>query len=189
MNGRSKSRFRAIGALAALTMVSLAACERPSAKQSVDTILKESGKSRSDVFPLAGRITIDSQPPQAGGLRQPRVTLVLFPESKLDAPLDGLPKATCEPNGEFSFSTYDRGDGVAPGKYVLAIVELKFDKRKGYSGKDLLKNLYNDPDQNLKNPELVIDHHAPGKKDYAIDLKLAGREAASPGPHSVLTMH
>ncbi len=62
---------------------------------------------------------------------------------------------------------------------------MKFDKKRGYFGKDLLKNLYNDPTQNEKSPELVIDHQPPGKKDYLIDLKIVGRDAATPGPHAV----
>ncbi len=110
---------------------------------------------------------------------------MLFDQSKLDANPDVVPKATVDAKGEFSFSTYDPGDGVAPGKYVMVLLEKKFDKKKGYFGPDLLKNLYNDPDANAKVADLKIDHEPPGKKDYAIDLKLAGRDAGTPGPKAV----
>lgn len=189
MSGRSNSVFRVAGILAAVMFLAVAGCGRPTATQSVDQLLKESGQSRADVFPLAGKITIDGETPPGGGFKQQRMTLVLFEQGKLDARLEHLPKAYCDATGAFAFSTYGTGDGVPPGKYVLAIVEMKFEKRKGASGADVLKNLYNDPDQNLKDPDLVIDHQAPGKKDYYINLKLAGREAGSKGPHSVLKIN
>jgi hypothetical protein len=185
MMGENDSVFRTFTLLAAAAAVAIAGCGRESANQSVDKVLRESGKSRADVYALAGKVTIDGQPADGGGFGQQRILVLLFEQGKFDAPSADVPKAFCDATGDFAFSTYDQGDGVAPGKYVLALVKLKYDKRKGYFGKDGLKNLYNDAEQNSKISELVIDHQAPGKKDYAIDLKLAGRDAATPGPKAV----
>jgi hypothetical protein len=185
---RNDSLFRTFAVFAAAAAIGIAGCGRQGAKQSVDEVLRESGKSRADVYPLGGKITIDSQTPEAGGFGQKRIIVMLFDQAKLDAPASGVPKAFCDSKGDFAFSTYDQGDGVAPGKYVLALVELKFDKRKGYYGADGLKNLYNDPVANAQISELTIDHRPPGKKDYAFDLKLAGREAGTPGPKAVTSI-
>jgi hypothetical protein len=174
--------------LAAGAVLGLAGCgPSSSSKHSVDEVLKSSGKSRGDVFPLAGRITVDGQVPEAGGFGKPRLIVLLFDQANLDASPGSVPKAICDAKGEFAFSTYEQGDGVAPGKYVLALVMLRYEKKKGYIGGDGLKNFYNDPSLNLKVPELLIDHHAPGNKDLAIDLKLAGRDSAGPGPKAVTT--
>lgn len=189
MTARTNAILRALRFLTAVAIVGTVGCGRESARQSVDTVLKSSGKTRTDVFPLSGRITIDGEVPQIGGFGQPRIVVMLFDKEKPDTQSKSVPKAFCDSKGDFAFSTYDQGDGVAPGKYVLALVELKFDKRKGYSGADRLKNLYNDPLANAKDPDLVIDHQPPGKKDYVVDLKLAGREAGKPGPNSVTTIH
>ena len=63
-------------------------------------------------------------------------------------------------------------------------------KRKGqgtFIGPDDFHNLYNDPDANAKNfPQFVIDHLAPGKKDYEFNLEVAGKPPVeSPGPHAM----
>jgi hypothetical protein len=187
---RQDSVFRAFAALAALAVVGTAGCGRQTADQAVNEALKNAGQSRVSVFPLAGKVTIDGHAPEIGAAGPaatsgPRIFLFLYDPAKLDAPVSGLPKATCKPNGEFAFNTYGKGDGVPPGKYVVAIVELKLDKRKGHVGPDGLKNLYNDPEKNAQILEFTIDHQPPGKTDYAFDLKIEGREAATPGPKAV----
>jgi hypothetical protein len=182
---RNVAVFRIFAMLAAGAIAGVGGCGPSNAQHSVDGVLRESGKSRENVFPLAGRITIDDQAPEAGGFGKPQLIVLLFDQSKPTAPPGSVPKAICDAKGEFAFNTYDPGDGVAPGKYVLAVVELQYQKKKGYTGGDRLKNLYNDPSQNLKVPDLTIDHQPPGKKDYLIDLKVVGRDAATPGPHAV----
>jgi hypothetical protein len=180
-NGSVSAGFAILGAVAAV-----AGCGGKTT-QSVDTVLRESGQSREAVFPLAGTITIDGQAPETG-FGKPQLIVLLFDQAKPEVPADSVPKAFCDAKGEFAFSTYGERDGVAAGKYVLALLKLKFNKKKGYFGNDLLKNLYNDPSQNLTVPELTIDHQSPGKKDYAIDLKIAGRDAVTPGPKAVTKM-
>jgi hypothetical protein len=99
------------------------------------------------------------------------------------------PKAICQPNGDFAFNTYVQGDGVRAGKYVLTIAELRHAPRMGYVGPDALKNLFNDPDANAKVDEFVIDHQPPGRTDYVFDLRVEGREPATPGPNAITKLH
>jgi hypothetical protein len=164
-----------------------AGCSRQSADDSVNKVLKETGQQRADVFPLAGKVTIDGHAPNTRPGGGQKVIVILTDPAKPEAPVSGRPKAICQPNGDFSFNMYGTGDGVVAGKYVVAIVELKFDKRKGYIGPDGLKNLYNDPDKNATMDGFVIEHKAPGKTDYVFNLEVAGHDAETPGPHSVTT--
>jgi hypothetical protein len=177
------------GILAALTIVSAAGCGPKSAEQAVDRALKNAGQTRADIFPLAGKVTIDGHAPDTrpGGTKH--VIIILTDPAKLDGPMSSRSKAICQPDGTFTFSTYGTGDGAAPGKYVVTIVELSQERRRGWMGPDGLKNLYNDPEKNANTEEFVIDHKAPGKTNYVFDLKVEGREAAQPGPHSVTAYH
>ncbi len=126
---------------AALALAGVAGCGGGATKRSADDLLRESGQSRANVAPLAGTITVDGQTPDVAGFGKPRLVVLLFDKSKLDVSPESVPKVLCDPKGQFVFSTYDQGDGVAPGHYVLAFVEMKFDKKRGYFGKDLLKDL------------------------------------------------
>ncbi len=104
---------------------------------------------------------------------------------KLDVPPAKRRYVETTPSGDFSFSTYEPQDGIKPGKYVLTFAILKERGKFGMVGPDKLNNLYNDPDKNADIAEFKIDHKAPGKSDYSFNLELAGREAATPGPHSI----
>jgi hypothetical protein len=157
----------------------------------VDDLLKASGQSKKEVVPLSGTLTIDGHAPDADGKAdfKHRIVLVAHSADNLDAPLSGLAKATCKPNGEFAFSMYGGDkDGLPSGKYVLTIAKLLFERKKGYVGPDRLKNLYNDPEKNAKIPEFVIDLQPPGKTDYVIDLQVEGRDPVTPGPKAVTTL-
>jgi hypothetical protein len=188
MKLRQHSVLRTYGLLAALTTLSTSGCRPQSSEQSVDQALKGAGQSRTAIAPLAGKITIDGQPPQTrpGG---PRLIIILTNPAKLDAPIGSLPRAFCDSDGNFAFNTYGTGDGVAPGKYVVTIVELKQERRQGWAGPDGLKNLYNDPEKNANAPEFVIDHQPPGKTNYVFALQIEGREPGARGPHSITSFH
>jgi hypothetical protein len=183
---RHDSIFPAAKVLFAFAVFGTVGCARQSTDETVNKLLKDSGQSRTDVFPLAGNVLVDGHGPETrpGGKR---VIVILSDAAKLDAPIAGRPRAICQPNGDFAFNMYGTGDGVPAGKYVVAIVELKFDKRKGYVGIDGLKNLYNDPEKNASKNEFVIDHKSPGKTNYAFNLEVAGHEQASAGPHAITT--
>jgi hypothetical protein len=148
------------------------------AEQALQAQLKQANIERHAVFPLAGRVTIDGKPP---GSDTNVMVVMLNDVTKPDVPIKGRPYATCEPNGDFTFSTYLGGDGVEPGEYIATFAMLA-DSKGGPVGPDQLKNLYNDPEKNKDISEFHLDHKQPGRKDYAFDLKLAGKDAVeSPG--------
>lgn len=51
-----------------------------------------------------------------------------------------------------------------------------------YGQPDGLKNLYNDPEKNLSDPNLIVTVESPGRTDYEFNLQVAGKDAvAAPG--------
>lgn len=57
------------------------------------------------------------------------------------------PTAVTDVEGNFALSTYEEGDGVAAGEYVVTFEWKKFDRLKnGYSGPDQLGGKYSDPE-------------------------------------------
>jgi hypothetical protein len=159
------------------------------------------------VAKLAGRVTIDGQPPK----KDCRLFLILTDPQHLDENAHGmLPKyfAACDADGNFGFNTYSKHDGVFPGKYVLTFVELHVHKPSassggrnvkslpasksvtvGYGQPDELKNLYSDPDSNFKDQRFNLYLKPPGKDDYRFDLVVAGKQPiAKPAPHAVQKM-
>jgi hypothetical protein len=186
LQGRD-SVLRSYALLAAMVIASAAGCTRQSGP-AVDDLLKASGQSKMDVCPLAGRLTIDGHGPDADGKAdlKHRIIIVAHSADNLDAPVSGLGKVICKPNGEFAFSMYGgEKDGLPTGKYVLTVAKLLFDRKRGYVGPDRLKNLYNDPEKNSRIPEFVVDLQPPGKTDYVIELQVDGRDPVTPGPKAV----
>jgi len=97
----------------------------------------------------------------------------------------------CDPEGKFSFRTYLAGDGVVAGKYVVTFVALHPPASRRVTGvtlfspPDELKNLYNDPDQNVKDEKFNLDLQSPGKDDYEFDLAVAGMQPVETlGPYA-----
>jgi hypothetical protein len=138
--------------------------------------------SRKEVAKFSGRVTVDGMAPAQG------VTLFVVLNDP-EHPTPGVKQfAACDAEGNFEFKTYESGDGVAIGKYVVEFVGLKAHKNRGrsrvtpYVAPDALKNLYNDPEKNKDNPAFIIDVKAPGRTDYEFDLKVADKEAVvNPG--------
>jgi hypothetical protein len=161
---------------------------------------------------FAGRVTIDGQPPKPGC----KVFLILNDPNHLDENAHGiLPKwyEACDADGNFAFSVYDKGDGAPAGKHVVTFLELHEPPAKSTSSKksstgkaggalkggggtgnqrymqpDELKNLYSDPDINVKDQRFNLDLQPPGKDDYHFDLAVAGKTAAKRAPHAVSTL-
>jgi len=169
--------------LASLLIGSIVGCStNQTADQALKKALESSGQQREVVYPLAGKVTVDGLPPKV----EPgeKIVIMLNDPAKLDVRPGARPHVVVGPNGEFAFHTYMQDDGVKPGTYVFTFARLKVDKKKGFAGPDGFQNLYNDPERNEKeNPDFKIVHQGPGKTDYEIELKIAGREgvAASPG--------
>jgi hypothetical protein len=171
--------------LLVLSCLVIAGCDKASLtpNQAVEKGLKDAGISKDTVYPLGGTVTIDSQPP---ALQQGQRLVVMLndPQKPNESSASKL-MAEATSNGEFSFGTYQKADGVKPGKYTLTFAVLRRKGKRGLAGPDALKNLFNDPDKNANISEFIIDHQAPGKSNYAFNLEFAGKDAAQPGPHSL----
>jgi hypothetical protein len=160
----------------------------PSAQARIDGEMQRMGKTRDKVFPLAGRVLLDGQPANFKKASQKLIVMLNDPAHP-EAPLGARPFVECGPDGRFTFNSYLEADGVPSGHYVVTFAQLIYRKKRGHCGPDGLKNLYNDPDENVKVAEFNIDHHAPGKTDYVFDLQVAGREPiSSPGPKALVAI-
>ena len=174
-------RFWAIIVIPALVFIGCST--RQSADQALESALKTSGQQKSAVYPLAGRVLIDGEAPHLANGE--RIVVMLNDSTQPDVALPQRKRVVCGSQGEFAFQTYTPNDGVPPGKYVITLAQLKFNKKRGFRGPDGLKNLYNDPDKNAQDHEFTIDHQAPGKSDYVFNLQIAGKEAGTAGPHAL----
>jgi hypothetical protein len=169
--------------LAFLIMACVAGCShRSTADEALDASLAQQGRSRGDVFPLAGKVTIDGKPLQLTR-RQKIIVMLHNAASKTERPLD--PRfVECNADGTFAFRTYGERDGVPAGNYVLTFTQLVDRGKRGYLGPDGLKNLYNDPDKS----EFSISHAKGGRTDYVFDLKIEGRDGVIAGPRAVQSL-
>jgi hypothetical protein len=149
-----------------------------STQQRIQLALEQSGAAPTPLHPLAGTVTIDAQPPTFDDPRK-HLVLVLYDPKEPEFEQHCLARE----DGTFRFTE----DGIAPGHYILLFAVLKRKGQGNFVGPDQLGNLYNDPDMNAKSfPQFVIDHQAPGKKDYEFNLEVAGKPpVASAGLHAV----
>ena len=164
-----------------LVFAAAAGCSsHQSPEQRIKIALEQAGMTGTPLYPIAGNATIDGLPPSFDDPKK-RLVITLYDPQKPDKKhLHTLVR----PDGSFRFTE----DGIGPGHFVLAFAVLRRKGPQNFVGPDGLNNLYNDPDVNEKTrPEFVIDHQAPGKKDYQFNLEFAGKEPnTSPGPHAVI---
>jgi hypothetical protein len=171
---------------APLLLLATAGCGGPSsANQRIEDENARVGRKRDAVYPLAGQVLIDGLPAKTAKGGQ-KIIVMLNDVSQPDAPLGARHFVECNREGRFAFNSYLDDDGVPPGHYIVTIAELTHRKKRGYSGPDLLKNLYNDPEKNANVEQFKIDHKPPGKRDYTFDLRVDGEEpVTTPGPKSL----
>jgi hypothetical protein len=171
--------------LAALMAIAAPGCSgQQSPEQRLQKALQEAGEQKEKIFPLAGRVSVDGMPP-AYDPRYP-VIVMLIDREKSNEPTTTRRFIECDPEGRFSFSSYDRDDGVKPGRYLVAIAKLERTAVRAYVGPDQFHNRYNDPDKNAQDGTFRIDHNAPGKRDYDFHLTIAGNDPVEkPGPHAI----
>jgi hypothetical protein len=184
MSSSRRPAFQAIGFLSSFLLLAIGGCGPQSPEQAMDKSMKEANAPKAPVYPLAGRVTIDGAPAKFDNSAV-KLVIMLNDPKKADKPLIQRPYEVADPEGNFAFHTYTKGDGVPPGDYVLTFAVLTNSRKSGLHGPDKLKNRYNDPDKNAENPEFKIDVKSPGKSDYHFDLKLAGEEEAKPGPKAL----
>ena len=165
------------GVAATLIFILSFGCEgRQSTTERVEKAYKSAGMHPRAVYSLGGKITIDGQPPVAKSGRS-RFVAIAYDAAKPDANANSNARAFVQPDGSFELPA------LPPGKYVMLFAQLDHDSRLGFFGRDGLENLYNDPEANAKKPDFVIDHQAPGKKDYTFNLSVAGETPpAAAGP-------
>jgi len=174
--------WRSSAALLLPCLVAVGCSGAISADKALDQALQSAGNQRAAVARFAGNVTVDGKPP--GGETQPGVMVVILYDPK-NPPTAAKPPmhAVCDPDGNFEFNTYDKGDGVPVGSYVVLFAQLQHVvfRNAGFFGPDALKNLYNDPEKS----EFKVDVSPPGKTDYTFELSVEGKEKAAPGPHAI----
>jgi hypothetical protein len=200
LRGSSMNFFA--GLAAGLLLVALAGCSgSSSASRALERQFEENPQfHKAAVAKFAGTVTIDGQPPSKDLL----LFVILNDPQHLDENARlRAPKlsALCDDDGHFAFSTYDKGDGVAAGKYVVTFVQLHHPKSgrgarrlagtgaRHFVGPDELKNLYNDPDKNKDDPRFNLEVKPPGEADHQFDLAVAGKDpVTTPGANAVTTI-
>lgn len=142
---------------------------------------------RAKLAPFAGTVTIDGNEPHLDGIMgKPAVLVILRDPKQQWDPSKPLQFAICDTHGHFAFTSSTKDDGALPGSYVVLFAQLVRRPQNAFVGPDRLKNLYNDPDVNAKNPEFVIELKPPGKTDCAFELKVAGENPVeAPKPQAV----
>jgi hypothetical protein len=166
--------------MALLMLAAAAGCSgQQSPEARIKNALDQAGLTASPLFPIAGKVTIDGMAPTFDNPKTHLVVVLYDPQKPDRKHLRCVARA----DGSFRFTE----DGVNPGHYVLAFAVLRRKGAGSFIGPDQLNNLYNDPELNAKSfPESVIDHQAPGKKDYEFNLEVAGKDPIkTPGPHAV----
>jgi hypothetical protein len=166
------------GGVAAILIFMLSCgCDgRSSTAQRLEKAYKGAGMTPVAVYPLGGKITVDSQAPVAKS-KTARFVAIAYDAAQPNLKARENARAFVNPDGSFEFPP------LPPGKYVMLFAQLDYSPRIGFLGRDGLENLYNDPDVNSKKPEFVIDHQARGKTDYTFNLAVAGEAPPeAPGP-------
>jgi hypothetical protein len=151
-----------------------------SANQAEARRKKENNLPEQILTKFSGNVTMDGQAPQ---LEPSHKLLIFLFDPKSPPPHGRAPRYTaCREDGSFQF-----GEGVAPGSYVVLCAEFKPGRPGVFHGPDALKNLYNDPDTNAAREGFKVDLSSAGKTQN-FNLEVAGKEAGVPGPLAVVNI-
>jgi hypothetical protein len=198
--GRAAASSRSLQALVLFVAAGVAGCSRaPSAQDQLEAAFRGSSAKQLKVAKFEGQVTIDGQPP---GSDYTKLHIVLVEADKYQEPNRAQRwQADVAPDGSFSFTTYIKDDGAPVGKYVAVFVDpsLADDSARtsapragrgmrlggSQAAKDRLKNLYNDPEVNSKNPDFLITLAEPGITNQHFNLEVSGKEGRSPGQYAV----
>jgi hypothetical protein len=194
---------------------SLAGCtSRPEASTETGDMrfVKSERMQHQPLIKCAGRVTVVGQPVK----EDCKLFVILNDPAHLDENSKGiLPKyyEDCDNDGKFNFSTYDKGDGIPFGKYVVTFVELHRKKtapaKKAtgsvkppgtggpsasstasmrFWGPDELKGIYSDPEKNAKDPALILDLHEGSSGTHDFKLVIGDNKGTKPSRHAVQTL-
>ncbi len=104
---------------------------------------------RKDTFPVTGRVLIDGDPVKDVAVR-------CLGEAGIDKKSPTVSSAFTDAEGKFEISTYESGDGVPVGKYVLTFEWGKLNLMSmQYGGPDKLKGKYSNPKTSQHKFEVV----------------------------------
>jgi len=99
-----------------------------------------SGPPRKETVRVKGQLTVDGQPPGSP------LQIVCHNKAGLDTKMPTVSQSITDADGKFEIATYQKGDGVPPGDYVLTVTWLEFNAMSmSYGGKDKLNKRYDDP--------------------------------------------
>ena len=99
----------------------------------------EEGPPREETYPVTGEVYVDGQP--ASGLQ-----VTCHGVEALETGTGWVCKGTTSEEGKFEINTYEMGDGVPEGEYVLTFMWGKFNAAsRRYAGPDKLNDRYSDP--------------------------------------------
>jgi len=114
------------------------------------------GPPRKETFSVKGRFTVDGQPPGES------LQVECHNKAGIDEKMPYVSQALTEPDGSFEISTYDKGDGMPAGDYVLTVTWKQFNAMSmSFGGEDKLKGRYEDPEKS----EITVS-----VKDKSVDL-------------------
>lgn len=95
---------------------------------------------RKATSPTKGTVMVDGIPPGSG------VQIQCHPVGPPDPEHPSVSATETDPAGKFSISTYESGDGLPAGEYVLTFTWQEFNvMSRSYSGEDKLNGRYSDP--------------------------------------------
>jgi hypothetical protein len=97
---------------------------------------------RKPTVPVTGQVLVDGQPPSSP------IKVMCHDEKGMDQEHPSVSWCMTGDDGKFALSTYEAGDGVPPGSYVLTFEwgQLNMFSMQ-YGGPDKLKGRYSDPKQ------------------------------------------
>lgn len=95
---------------------------------------------RKETIPVKGQVVVDGQPPGSP------LQIFCNEANGMDTEHPSVTQAISAEDGTFSLSTYENGDGVPPGDYVLTFQWQQFNTfSMSYGGPDKLNDRYSDP--------------------------------------------
>jgi hypothetical protein len=99
----------------------------------------EETPDRKPTFPVTGRVQVDGQPAA-------QLSIACHDVKGVDPLHPTVSSAITDQDGKFAVSTYQSGDGLPEGEYVLTFAWGKLDLlSKSYGGADRLKGRYSEP--------------------------------------------
>lgn len=101
----------------------------------------DEGPYRKETHPVVGQVLIDGKPVKDVAVKARSV-------EGLDQEHPTVTSAFTDEEGRFELSTYESGDGIPEGEYVLTFVWGRWNSfSMSYGGPDKLKGRYNDPEE------------------------------------------